>query len=317
MAWIWQLLGGVVLFLFGMALMGEHIHQLAGGRLERTLRRVTAGRYRGALAGFLTTAVVQSSSAVTVLAVSLTDGGILPLRQTIPVVIGSNVGTTATAWLLCLRTGAYSDTTQIFTAAMACAGLLLYLAVPKRRAWGGVLLGLFLLLLGMEQMADAATPLAGTDAFQELTALGEHPLLAVAAGTAVTGLLQSSSASIGLLQALCATEAITWEMGVPLVLGGNIGTCVTVLMASIGGGPNAKRAALAHLQFNLLGTTAAIPLWLAFGVPLRELPISPMEIAAVHTGFNLFSAALLLPLSDRLTGFFFAPSLKRRKTGQI
>ncbi len=307
---LWSMLGGIVLFLFGMTLLGEHLRELGGGRAERVLRRVTDSRRRGALLGFAVTAVVQSSSAVTVLAVSMADAGILSLRQIVPVMIGSNVGTTATAWLLCLRAG--TTAAPALVVAMACIGLLLYLLVPKRRPWGGLLLGLFLLLTGMERMAASAAPLAQTETFHRLTAMAVHPLSAVLVGTAVTGVLQSSSAAIGILQAFSATGTVSWSVGVPLVLGGNIGTCFTVLLASIGGGPNAKRAALAHLRFNLLGTAALLPLWLCFGAPLRDRPIGPVEIAAVHTAFNLISAALLLPLSDCLTDFFPLPALKKR-----
>jgi phosphate:Na+ symporter len=295
------MLGGIVLFLFGMALLGEHLRELSGGRAERALRRVTDSRWHGALLGFAVTAVVQSSSAVTVLAVSLADAGILSLHQVVPVLIGSNVGTTATAWLLCLRAGTLAAASAL-TVMTACMGFLLYLLLPKRRIWGELLLALFLLLTGMERMTDAAAPLTKTDAFSYLTALALHPLSAVLVGAAVTGVLQSSSAAIGLLQAFAATGMVPWSVGVPLVLGGNIGTCVTVLLASISGGPNAKRAALAHLRFNLLGTAALLPLWLSFGVSLRNCPMGSEEVAAVHTAFNLLSAVLLLPLSDYLTG---------------
>ena len=308
---LWSMLGGMVLFLFGMTLLGEHLRELSGGRAERALRRVTDSRQRGALLGFAVTAVVQSSSAVTVLAVSLADAEILTLRQIVPVIIGSNVGTTATAWLLCLRTGA-SASASALTVAAACVGLLLNLLVPKRRAWGGLLLGLYLLLTGMERMAASAAPLAETATFHRLMVVAIHPLPAVLVGTAVTGVLQSSSAAIGLLQAFSATGTVPWSVGVPLVLGGNIGTCVTVLLASIGGGPNAKRAALAHLRFNLLGTAVLLPLWLSFGVKFRNRPIGPMEIAAVHTAFNLLSAAMLLPLSDYLTGAFLFPTRSKQ-----
>lgn len=309
---LWSMLGGIILFLFGMTLLGEHLRKLSGGRAAQVLRRVTDSRWRGALLGFAVTAVVQSSSAVTVLAVSLADAGILSLHQIVPVLIGSNLGTTATAWLLCLRAGTPTADSAL-TVAMACIGLLLYLLVPKHRAWGGLLLGLFLLLTGMERMTASAVPLAETETFYHMTALTVHPLSAVLVGTAVTGVLQSSSAAIGLLQAFSATGSVSWNVGVPLVLGGNIGTCLTVLLASIGGGPNAKRAALAHLRFNLLGTAVLLPLWLSFGASLGDRPIGPVEVAAVHTAFNLLSAVVLLPLSDYLTGFFPFPSARRKR----
>lgn len=307
------LLGGVVLFLFGMVLLGENLQQLAGGRTERALRRATDSRWRGAALGFGVTAVIQSSSAATVLAVSLADAGILTLSQAVPLVIGSNVGTTATAWLLCLHSELPGA--SLVTVLPALAGLLIYLLVPRRRAWGGMLLGLFLLLTGMGQMSQAAAPLADTAMVGQLLAAADHPLLGVAMGAAATGILQSSSAAIGLVQAFSATGSVTWGAGVPLILGGNIGTCVTVLLASVGGGANAKRAALAHLQFNLLGTAALLPLWLLTGQGIASAPISAVGIAAVHTGFNLLSAALLLPLSDHLTGFVFMPFHKKNRVG--
>ena len=172
--------------------------------------------------------------------------------------------------MLCLQMGP-SAAASALTVAAACVGLLLYLLVPKRRAWGGLLLGLYLLLTGMERMAASAAPLAETETFHRLMGLAVHPLAAVLVGTAVTGVLQSSSASIGLLQAFSATGKVPWSVGVPLVLGGNIGTCVTVLLASIGGGSNAKRAALAHLRFNLLGTAMLLPLWMSFGASMLVL----------------------------------------------
>lgn len=303
MAGIWALLDGVILFLFGMTLMGEHLRSLGGGRTERLLRRAAAEKRSGALLGCVVTAAVQSSSAVTVLAVSLADAGILTLRQTVPVLIGSNVGTTITAWLTGLRAGAADgsgDGGAAVTVLLAGGGLLAYLLLPGRRALGGLALGLFLLLTGMERMTAAAAPLAELEPVRRL--VGGTTWSSLAAGAAVTGVLQSSSAAIGLLQAFSATGGVTWGAGVPLVLGGNIGTCATVLLASLGGGRNAKRAALAHLKFNLAGTALLLPVWLVLGAPLRQRAIQPLEIAAVHTGFNLLAAALLLPLSDRLAG---------------
>ncbi|WP_369284078.1 Na/Pi cotransporter family protein [Oscillibacter sp. GMB15532] len=308
---LWMMLGGVVLFLFGITLLGEYLREFEGGRAERLLRRATDGRGRGFLLGFLVTAVVQSSSAVTVMTVSLADAGILTLGQIIPVMIGSNLGTTATAWLLCFRTE--TSGAPGLTVILACIGLLIYLVVPRRRVWGGLLLALFLLLVGMERMAVAAAPIAETEAFRRLTEMAVNPLTTLLAGTIFTGVIQSSSASIGLLQAFSTAGSVTWGMGVPLVLGGNIGTCVTVLLASVGCGANAKRAAFAHLKFNVLGTAALLPLWLLFGGPMQDRIINPVGIAVVHTAFNLLSAVFLLPVFDGLTGFFTLPTKRRRR----
>ena len=308
---LWMMLGGVVLFLFGITLLGEYLRELEGGRAERLLRRATEGRWRGFLLGFLVTAVVQSSSAVTVMTVSLADTGILTLGQIIPVMIGSNLGTTATAWLLCFRTETSSG--PELTVIIACIGLLLYLLVPRRKVWGGLLLALFLLFVGMERMAAAAAPIAGTAAFRQLTEMAVNPLATLLAGTIFTGVIQSSSASIGLLQAFSTADSVTWGMGVPLVLGGNIGTCVTVLLASVGCGANAKRAAFAHLKYNIFGAAALLPLWLLFGGPMQDRLIDPVGIAAVHTAFNLISAVFLLPAFDGLTGFFELPEKGRQR----
>jgi len=305
---LWMMLGGVVLFLFGITLLGEYLRELEGGRV---LRRATDGRWRGFLLGFLVTAVVQSSSAVTVMTVSLADAGILTLGQIIPVMIGSNLGTTATAWLLCFRTE--TSGAPELTVILACIGLLIYLLIPRRKVWGGLMLALFLLLVGMDRMAAAAAPIAGTAAFHRLTKMAVNPLSTLLAGTIFTGVIQSSSASIGLLQAFSTAGSVTWGMGVPLVLGGNIGTCITVLLASVGCGANAKRAAFAHLKYNILGTVALLPLWLLFGAPLQDRLINPVGIAMVHTAFNLFSAVFLLPAFDGVTGFFAFPSKRRRK----
>lgn len=310
MEWIWALLGGVILFLFGMVLMCEHLQQVSGGRAEKALRSMTSNRWRGAALGFFVTAIIQSSSAATVLAVSLADAGILGLQQTVSVIIGSNVGTTATAWLLCLHTESTNKQSAIVVI-LAAFGLLIYLLLPKRRAWGGLLLGLFLLLSGMGQMSLAAAPLTNTPLFREFLQMASHPVLGVLIGIIVTCILQSSSASIGLVQAFSTSGSVSWSVGVPMVLGGNIGTCITVLLASVGGGPNARRAAWAHLQFNLLGTIVFFPLWLLAGKSMMTKPVDAIGIAAVHTGFNLISAILLLPLSNHLTGFFFTSVCNR------
>lgn len=308
---LWMMLGGVVLFLFGITLLGEYLRELEGGRAERLLRRATDGRWRGFLLGFLVTAVVQSSSAVTIMTVSLADAGILTLGQIIPVMIGSNLGTTATAWLLCFRTE--TSGAPELAVILACIGLLIYLLIPRRRVWGGLLLALFLLLVGMERMAAASAPITETAAFRRLTEMAVNPLSTLLAGTIFTGVIQSSSASIGLLQAFSTAGSVTWGMGVPLVLGGNIGTCVTVLLASVGCGANAKRAAFAHLKFNILGTAVLLPLWLLFGAPLQDRLMNPVGIAVVHTAFNLISAVFLLPAFDGLTGFFRFPAKRRRR----
>lgn len=305
------LLGGIVLFLFGMALLGENLHKLSGGRTERMLRRVTDSRWRGMALGFLVTAVIQSSTATTVLAVSLTDTGVLSLRQAVPLIVGSNVGTTVTAWILCL--GGTSGAEQVFNAVLASAGLYFYILRARYKAWGGVLLGLFLMLSGMGQMTAAAAPLTQAGWFSRLPYMTDHPVVWILAGAAVTAVLQSSSASVGLLQAVSASRRVSWGMAVPLVLGQNIGTCFPVLLASIGAGQNARRAALSHLWFNLIGTMILLPPWQLLGGKLHTASIDAVGIATVHTGFNLLAAMLLLPFAELFEHLTALGKIRKRR----
>ena len=313
-----SLLCGLSLFLFGMALLGESLQQLAGGRMEAALRRMTNGRWKGMALGFGVTAVIQSSSATTVLAVSLADSGVLNLRQVIPLIIGANVGTTVTAWLLCLG-GTEQTFSTALCAVLAVTGLSLYLFFPQHRMRGAILLGLFLLLSGMDQMTAAAAPLAEEAAFVRLLQLTAHPTLGVLAGALFTGVLQSSSASVGLLQAFSASGMVSWAAAIPLILGQNIGTCVTALLASIGGGANAKRAALSHLYFNIIGAVGMLLLCrvcedIFF---FMEQPIDAVGIAIVHTGFNLLSALTMLPITGALEKLVLwrVPAVKRNRKG--
>lgn len=298
-----KLIGGLALFLLGISFLGEGMERLAGGRAERYLRRCTSSRGRGFLLGTAVTAVVQSSSAVTVIAVSLADSGLLTLRQVIPVVIGANVGTCATAWLLCLfQTG--SDVLTALPAALAGAvGTGLYLFSRRRKHWGMVLLGFLLLLTGMEAMTAAAELLAGQPGTQLLLAAARHPLLGLLFGTVLTAFIQSSSASVGILQALSVSGQISVAMALPVILGENIGTCATAFLATLRGGRAAKQTALTHLLFNCMGTAGVFLLLMLFkkpAAPLLERAADFESIAVIHTVFNLFSAALLLPFSEGL-----------------
>ena len=298
-----KLIGGLALFLLGISFLGEGMERLAGGRAERYLRRCTSSRGRGFLLGTAVTAVVQSSSAATVIAVSLADSGLLTLRQVIPVVIGANVGTCATAWLLCLfQTG--SDVLTALPAALAGAvGTGLYLFSRRRKHWGMVLLCFLLLLTGMEAMTAAAELLAGQPGTQLLLAAARHPLLGLLFGTVLTAFIQSSSASVGILQALSVSGQISVAMALPVILGENIGTCATAFLATLRGGRAAKQTALTHLLFNCMGTAGVFLLLMLFkkpAAPLLERAADFESIAVIHTVFNLFSAALLLPFSEGL-----------------
>ncbi len=291
-----ELLAALALFLLGLALLGRSLQHLAGGWMETALRRWTGSRSRGLGLGLGMTALLQSSSAVTVMAVSLADAGLLTPERTRPLIVGANVGTTVTAWLLCLE-GEQPEAVSLLIAALAAAGLVLVL-LPGRRNLGGAAWGLALLLLGMEGMTAAAAPLAQWPPFLRLMGQGEggSAWLALLAGTVCTGVLQSSSASVGLLQALSFSGQVTWSGAVPLLMGQNIGTCVTALLAGAAGGANARRTARFHLWFNVVGVAVFFPLWLAaehcLGVGAR--PIGAVGIAAFHTGFNVASGVLWL-----------------------
>lgn len=314
---IFQLLsmaGGLSLFLFGMDLMGQALERRAGDGLRDLLGRLTTGRAAGLLTGLGVTAVIQSSSAATVMVVGFVNSGLMTLRQSIHVIMGANIGTTVTPWLLSL---AGLDCGNVFvrllkpssfTPVLAVIGIVLYMAFPntKRRDTGVILLGFATLMTGMETMSGAVSGLGDSPGFRQLFVLFQNPLLGLLAGALLTAVIQSSSASVGILQALAATGQVSYAAAIPIIMGQNIGTCATTLLAAIGAGKNAKRAALVHLSFN----TAGSALWLtvfwvvkaALRPPFLNTSASLAGIAAVHTGFNLLCTLLLLPLSGAFEG---------------
>lgn len=314
---IFQLLsmaGGLSLFLFGMDLMGRALELRAGDGLRDLLGRLTTGRAAGLLTGLGVTAVIQSSSAATVMVVGFVNSGLMTLRQSIHVIMGANIGTTVTPWLLSLA-GLDGDNVLIrllkpssFTPVLAVIGIVLYMAFPntKRRDTGVILLGFATLMTGMEAMSGAVSGLRDSPGFRQLFVLFQNPLLGLLAGALLTAVIQSSSASVGILQALAATGQVSYAAAIPIIMGQNIGTCATTLLAAIGAGKNAKRAALVHLSFN----TAGSALWLtvfwvvkaALRPPFLNTPTSLAGVAAVHTGFNLLCTLLLLPLSGAFEG---------------
>lgn len=271
-----ELAAGLALLLFGMGVMGEG---LSG--LEKTVEGMLRSRRSGFLMGLISTALLQSSSAVTVLLVSLG----LPLAESFPVIMGANVGTTVTAWLLWLNMSAPRLSCLLPLALLLSAALYLV------KGWKPPV-GVCLLLTGMETMTAAASGLAETEAFQALLLRSSHPLAALLMGTLTTAVLQSSGAAIGILQAFCATGQITAAAAVPILMGQNIGTCATALLASLGGKKNARAIALAHLGFNVVGTAVCLPLWLL--VSRRFGAMTPLGIAVFHTGFNLLTCAVFL-----------------------
>ncbi len=309
---ILNLIGGLSLFLFGMSLMGQALERRAGNRLKLLLGKLTTNRITGLITGLGVTAVIQSSSATTVMVVGFVNSGLMTLRQAINVIMGANVGTTVTAWILSLS-GISSDNVFVkllkpssFTPILALIGIILYMFTKesKKRDTGMILLGFATLMFGMEAMSEAVSGLRDIPEFQNLFVAFTNPVLGVMAGALLTAIIQSSSASVGILQALASTGAVTYGAAVPIIMGQNIGTCITAIISSVGANKNAKRAALVHLSFNVIGTVVwltAFCLVKAVVVPgvLRE-SASLMGIAVCHSVFNILCTVLMLPLAGAL-----------------
>uniref|UniRef100_I5ASG2 Na/Pi-cotransporter n=1 Tax=Eubacterium cellulosolvens (strain ATCC 43171 / JCM 9499 / 6) TaxID=633697 RepID=I5ASG2_EUBC6 len=309
---ILNLIGGLSLFLFGMSLMGQALERCAGNRLKLLLGKLTTNRITGLMTGLGVTAVIQSSSATTVMVVGFVNSGLMTLRQAINVIMGANVGTTVTAWILSLS-GISSDNVFVkllkpssFTPILALIGIILYMFTKesKKRDTGMIFLGFATLMFGMEAMSEAVSGLRDLPEFQNLFVTFTNPVLGVMAGALLTAIIQSSSASVGILQALASTGAVTYGAAVPIIMGQNIGTCITAIISSVGANKNAKRAALVHLSFNVIGTVVwltAFCLVKAVVVPgvLRE-SASLMGIAVCHSAFNILCTVLMLPLAGAL-----------------
>ncbi len=306
------LIGGLSLFLFGMSIMGQSLERRAGRKLRTILGKLTTGKAAGLFTGLVVTAVIQSSSATTVMVVGFVNSGLMTLRQAIHVIMGANVGTTVTAWILSLS-GIDSGNLFVgllkpssFVPVLSLVGIVLYLFCKdtKKKDTGMILLGFATLMFGMETMSGSVRGLGDLPWFQNLFLLFRNPLLGVLAGAAVTAVLQSSSASVGLLQALAATGQVSYSAAIPIIMGQNIGTCVTALLSSVGTNQNAKRAALVHLSFNVIGSAV----WLAVFCLVRALfaPIffgeaaTLLGIAVIHTVFNVLCTVLMLPLTGLL-----------------
>lgn len=306
------LVGGLSLFLFGMSLMGQALERRAGSGLRTLLGRLTTGKLAGLLTGLCVTAVIQSSSAATVMVVGFVNSGLMTLKQAINVIMGANIGTTVTAWLLSLA-GIESGNLFVrllkptsFTPVLACIGIVCYLFSKggKRRDTGIILLGFSTLMFGMEEMSSAVAGLGQVPAFQELFLLFRSPLLGLLAGAILTAVIQSSSASVGILQALAVTGQVSYAAAIPIIMGQNIGTCVTAMLSSVGTNKNARRAALVHLSFNVIGSVV----WLAVFWGVKSLlypawldsPASLFGIAVAHSAFNVLCTLLMLPMSGLL-----------------
>lgn len=306
------MIGGLCLFLFGMDLMGQALERRAGGRLRTLLDKMTGRVMTGFLTGMAITAVIQSSSATTVMVVGFVNSGLMTLRQAINVIMGANVGTTVTAWLLSLA-GISSGNVWIdllkptsFTPVLALVGIILYMSCKsgKRKDTGVILLGFATLMFGMDTMSGAVAGLKDVPTFAQLFVAFKNPVLGVLAGAVLTGIIQSSSASVGILQALAVTGQVSYAAAIPIIMGQNIGTCVTALLSSVGTNKNAKRAAVVHLMFNVIGVvvllTAFCIVKAVFVPAILQAPATMYGIAVAHSCFNVICTALLLPCGGLL-----------------
>ena len=309
---LFTLCGGLAFFLYGMTTMSKSLEKMAGGKLERLLKVMTSNPIKSLLLGAGITIAIQSSSAVTVMLVGLVNSGVMELGQTIGVIMGSNIGTTLTAWILS-PAGIESDNVLLkmlkpenFSPIIALVGIILIMASKKqrRRDIGRIMVGFAILMYGMKLMSSAVKPLANNPSFTSLFTAFQNPLLGVLVGLVVTAVIQSSSASVGILQALALTGSISYGAAIPIIMGQNIGTCVTALISSMGVSKNAKKVAIIHVAFNLIGSAVCLALYLAGNAIFRfafvDMPIDAVGIAVVHTLFNVFTVALLLPLSGML-----------------
>ena len=311
------MIGGLCLFLFGMNVMGDGLERRAGNSLKALLGKLTDSKIKGFLTGLGVTAVIQSSSATTVMVVGFVNSRLMTLKQSIGVIMGANIGTTVTAWILSLG-GISSDNLFIqllkptsFTPVLALIGtmLLMFSKSTKQKDVGTILLGFATLMFGMDTMSDAVSGLADIPAFQNLFLMFENPVLGVLVGAVLTGIIQSSSASVGILQALSATGAVSYAAAIPIIMGQNIGTCVTALLSSFGTNKNAKRAAIVHLAFNVIGTVVWLTVFSLVSAVVRPAALdasaSYLGIAVCHSAFNILCTALLLPLSSLLEKLAF------------
>ena len=300
-----NLLCGLALFLYGMHVMGEGLTRASGGRLEGILESLTKSKIKAVLLGAAVTAVIQSSSATTVMVVGFVNSGIMRLSQAAGVIMGANIGTTITSWILSL-TGLQGDSLLLtlckpatFTPVLAFIGvcLLLFAKGDKKHDAGSIMIGFAVLMTGMEMMSGAVKPLADVPEFTNILLMFTNPILGVIAGAVLTAIIQSSSASVGILQALCVTGAVKYSAALPIIMGQNIGTCVTALISSVGASKNAKRAALIHLYFNIIGTVLFMVVFYAvnavFPFAFMDSAANAAGIAVIHTTFNIIATAVL------------------------
>ena len=306
------LIGGLAFFLFGMNVMSGSLEKMAGGKLERMLKKMTANPIISLVMGAVITIAIQSSSATTVMMVGLVNSGIMDFAQTLHIIFGANIGTTLTSWILSLS-GIESDAVWMqmlkpenFAPLFAMVGIVMTMVCKsdKKRSIGTVLVGFAVLIFGMNLMGEAVSPLADSPAFAQLMTKFNQPLIGLAVGTVVTGIIQSSAASVGMLQALSLTGSISYAMAIPIIMGQNIGTCVTAMISSIGTNTQAKRVAVMHISVNVLGTLIWLPLLTLtnaiFHFAFMDWAVSPVTIAMLHSVFNILTTLVLMPFSKYL-----------------
>ena len=307
-----NMIGGLALFLYGMNAMGDGLAKTAGSRLEKILEKLTSSPIRGVLLGIGVTAVIQSSSATTVMVVGFVNSGIMKLTQAVGIIMGANVGTTVTSWLLSL-TGIEGGNLFVqmlkptsFSPVLAIIGVIFILFSKSefKKDVGNILIGFAILMFGMNMMSDAVKPLADVPEFTNLFIMFKNPILGMLVGAALTAIIQSSSASVGILQAMCMTGAVSYGAAIPIIMGQNIGTCVTAMLSSIGANKNARRAALVHLYFNIIGTALFMAVFYSLNVfvdfSFLEDAIGVAGVAVIHSIFNVSATLVLLPFGNAI-----------------
>lgn len=313
-----SLIGGLAIFLYGMDLLGEGLTGASGGKLEKILEKLTSNPLKAVLLGAGVTAVIQSSSATTVMVVGFVNSGIMKLSQAVGVIMGANIGTTITSWILSL-TGIESSNIFIsllkptsFSPVLAAVGIvfLMFLKKESIKNPGKIMIGFALLMYGMDAMSSSVAPLAEVPQFASILTAFSNPVLGMLAGMLFTAIIQSSSASVGILQALCSTGILSYATALPIIMGQNIGTCVTALLSSIGATKNGKRAAIIHLYFNVIGTVTFMIVFYALNAVIHfsflNLTAQEFGIAVIHTAFNIITTAYLLPLRKVLEKLAYA-----------
>lgn len=312
---ILTLIGGLALFLYGMELMGDGLKKLAGGKLESFLARLTSNRFKGFLLGLVVTAIIQSSSATTVMLVGFVNSGIMKLSQTISIIMGANIGTTVTSWLLSL-TGISGNTfwlrifkPESFTPILAVIGIIMIMAAKsdKKKNVGSILIGFAILMFGMETMSGSMEGLKDSESFGQLLIMFSNPIMGILMGTILTAIIQSSSASVGILQALSLTGAIPYSTAIPIILGQNIGTTITPILSAISGNVHSKRVAISCLYIKMIGVViVAVAFYALDGVmnfAIMDKTVSVLSIAVIHTLFNILSTIILMPFCKSIEKF--------------